>query len=107
MVDFKKLMEERKLAGQKLKEETLKKAGPTLITKKAPEPIDNLRHLMNHHQDDMTEWEWNFCQNNFNYLKLNPGAGLSVKAKDKLGEILAEVCGSMCHALDKAEIPHG
>jgi hypothetical protein len=94
MVDFKKLMEERKAASQKLKAEVMKQ--PTVIVPKAKEPIDDLRHLMNNHVDELNEWEYNFVLNNFNYLKLNPGAQLSARVKDKLGEILADLCDKGC-----------
>ena len=94
MVDFAKIMEERKVAGQKLKEQAMKQ--PTVISTKYPSDLEQFRHLRDYHLGELNEWEANFVENNFTYLLTHPVAFLSAKVKAKLGEIQARVCGSDC-----------
>jgi hypothetical protein len=106
MVDFNKILAERKAAGAKLLEEAKKDNTPIAVVKKKPEIIDRLRHLINEHGEEMTAWEQNFCQDQFAWHKLNPGRGVSNRVLEKITEIEDALCGTMCHALNRAEIPH-
>lgn len=88
MVDFNKIREQNKA-----KAEAAAKAPKV---SKVPDDLDNLRHLRDYHLGELTEWEAGFVENNFTFLKNNGYASLSVKSKNKLGEILADHCGSDC-----------
>ena len=100
MVDFNKLLAERREAGKKLLAEV--KDIPTRIVPdvpkvKKPSELHQLRHLLEEHRGELTEWENNFTQQSFNFLKANiSGSFLSRKGKVKLDEIQGQYCGSDC-----------
>lgn len=104
MVDFAKVLAQRKAINNAKMAEEMK--NPTRIVPKFPEDIDKLRHLKDQHLGELNEWEANFVNDNFNFLKLNPAARLSDKVRGIMGKLEAEHCGSMCHALNRAGVPH-
>lgn len=100
VVDFAKFREQNKarLAADKDK--------PMRIAPKQPTFYDRLQHLVNHHTGEMTEWEVNFCWNNINFLSNDHDKYLSGRVQEKVKELEDMYCGTMCHALNDAGIPH-
>lgn len=92
MVDFNKIREENKRKA----EQQIKETPATIIRPAVNTDLVTLRHLKDYHLGNLTEWEANFVQNNFNYLINNPDSRVSAKVKAKIGDIVAELCGSDC-----------
>jgi uncharacterized protein YbcC (UPF0753/DUF2309 family) len=104
-MDFNKIIAERKLAGQKLLEQV--KDQPTKIVPRARTSAERFNHLLEYHWDELTDWEKDFCEDQHTWHSANPNRGLSDKVAGIVKDLEDKLCGTMCHALNKAEIPHG
>lgn len=112
MVDFNKLLEERKAAGQKMVAEAKKQ--PTKIVQEVPTYWSRFQHMVQQHLGEMTGWEEQFCYSNIQWLSTIPEdrrqgvaeSHLTQRVKDKLTEIENAYCDQVCHALMKANISH-
>lgn len=113
MVDFNKLIQDRKEAGKKLLEEVKDK--PTVLKEQKPTHWNRLQHLVQHHLGEMTAWEEQFCYSNIEFLskvtdpdkrEYHAQMYFSGKVKNKIKELEDTYCGQVCHALMQANIPH-
>jgi leucyl aminopeptidase (aminopeptidase T) len=114
MVDFAKIREEN---AKRAREAA---ANPVPVAKKAPDWLSRISHLLEHHLAELTDWEEDFLYSNKAYLVLiaerrssntwdSSDAGdrlLSAKVKAHIAKMEDKYCTSVCHALNKANIPH-
>lgn len=112
MVDFAKIVAARRLEGERLREEVKKQ--PTRIVQEPPLYWTRFQHLIQYHLGEMTSWEEQFCYANIEWLSKIPEdrrqavavSTLSAKVQAKLEELEDTYCGSICHAMMQAGIPH-
>jgi hypothetical protein len=100
VVDFVKLMAERKAKQAELMAAEKQKKEPTRIVRPQPSYLARFQHLTEHHLGQMTEWEANFCWTNIHYIKGQDDKiiYLSDRVQNKLAEIEALYCGTGCGA---------
>lgn len=95
MVDFVKLMTERKAAASKAM--AVEKNQPTQIVKAEKTLKERFNHVADEHWDDLNGWEKSFVEDQIEYLRQHPRAEGTPRIREKLKEIENQFCGTGCN----------